>query len=121
MSCKFISLSLTERQSIYDRLTIEYPNHLPIIVYSNDIEISIERFLLPNDQILYDILKCIKLNSITHTYFSVNNNILELSDKGIDVYNKYKNTDGFLYLKLNKKSSGLLSSSYGWIRNLFNI
>jgi GABA(A) receptor-associated protein len=85
----------------------KYPDRIPIIVKkvdkSNVPNIDKTKYLVPKDltmgQFLFVIRKRIKLRQEQGLYIFVNGTIPSTNEIVSNIYNKYKNNDGFLYVE----------------------
>ena len=77
-----------------------------IINTSKGLTLSSPKILLRKDynisQFIYTLKQRESKNGDLTYYFYANNKILKPSEKAIDVYEKNKNADGFLYLKMSE-------------------
>ena len=93
---------ITESSKIIER----YPDRIPIIVEKDKKckikDIDKNKFLVPNDmtlgQFMYVIRKRIKLDSTEALFFFVNNVLCNNTQTLGEIYKKYKDKDGFLYI-----------------------
>jgi len=99
--------SLEKRQEESSRIMEKYDNRVPLIVGKDkqsdlkDIEKS--KFLAPHDltlgQFLYVIRKRINVDATVALFIFVNENVLvNTGETLINIYEKHKDDDGFLYL-----------------------
>jgi len=107
------SKSFEERLSESNRIIEKYPDRLPIIVERKNTcklnDIDKNKFLVPSDMVLtqfiYIIRKRIKLNSSEALFFFVNNILCNNSQSMIEIYNLYKDKDGFLYIEYSSENT----------------
>ena len=99
--------SFEERKAEAERIKDKYSDKIPIIVeksIKSDIsEIDKKKYLVPNDitvgQFVYIIRKRIELSPEKAIFIFVNNNSVPPTSSLLsDLYEKYKDDDGFLYL-----------------------
>lgn len=91
-----------ESSKIYQK----YPDRVPIIVqkyYKSELpEVKKCKYLVPKDmnmsQFLFVIRKGIQLDSSQSIFITVNNELVTASKLVFEVYDKYKDEDGFLYV-----------------------
>ena len=91
----------------------KYPDRLPIIVEKsikskiNDIDKN--KYLVPKEmtlgQFLYVIRKRIKLNPAEALFFFVNNILCSNTQNMNEIYNTYKDKDGFLYITYSSENT----------------
>jgi GABA(A) receptor-associated protein len=89
-------------------ITSKFPDKLPIIVEkmknvkSTVSDIPKNKFLIPNDlvvsQMMCIIRKYLELAPAESVYLFTNDVLLNSTDTLNDVYQKYKDADGFLYI-----------------------
>lgn len=100
--------NLKERTSESHRIMSKYPDRVPFICqrsqksFQDTPYIDKTKYLLPKDltmgQFLYVIRKRLKLPSEKALFIFVDNYIPSTSQMAIDIYNRHKDPDGFLYL-----------------------
>ena len=97
-------ISLEDRKLQSTRIMEKYPNRLPIIcnVSKNLPELDKHKYLIPRDlesiNFFFVIRKRLKLKEGVAMYFFVNGKALIANSYMSEVYNKYKDEDGFLYI-----------------------
>jgi len=105
---------LQHRSQEATRIRKTYPDRLPLIVEPGEScklpKIDKRKYLVPPDltvgQFIYVIRKRIKLSSAEAVYLFVNDNtLLPSCDLMQNVYNMYKNEDGFLYFTYHGEST----------------
>ena len=90
----------------------KYPNRIPIIIEKNELskiqEIDKTKFLTPTDltisQFICVIRKRIKLNHHESIFIFINNNIPCTSSFIGQVYDEFKDDDGFLYINYSSEN-----------------
>jgi GABA(A) receptor-associated protein len=97
-----------ERESESNRIMSKYPDRVPFIcqrsqkAFHDSPYIDKTKYLVPKDltmgQFLYVIRKRLKLPSEKALFIFVNNYIPSTSQMAMDIYNRHKDPDGFLYL-----------------------
>jgi GABA(A) receptor-associated protein len=88
------------------KIRSRFPDRIPVIIekynYSKIEDIDKTKYLVPNDlslaQLVYVIRKRIKLAPEKALFFFINGQIPTSSDLICNIYNTYKNDDGFLYI-----------------------
>lgn len=101
-----------ERINESTKIKSKYPDRVPVICEKNPgsgLEILDKRkYLVPNDitttQFLFIIRKRLKLSSEKGIFLFVNNIIAPSTHTMIDLYNEYKNDDGFLYMNYTEEN-----------------
>lgn len=98
--------SLEDRIQESSMLLLKYPNRIPIIVdrFNNEIEdIDKKKYLVPKDltmgQFIHVIRQRMKLEPDKALYLFVDKIIPTSSELVSNIYDSYKNKDGFLYVK----------------------
>lgn len=97
-------ISLEDRKLQSTRIMEKYPNRLPIIcnVSKNLPELDKHKYLIPRDlesiNFFFVIRKRLKLKEGVAMYLFVNGKALIANSYMSEVYNKYKDEDGFLYI-----------------------
>ena len=100
---------LTESMKIIEK----YPDKIPVIVEkytkSSIKNIDKNKYLVSGDmtmsQFIYIIRKRIKLKSSEALFFFVNNILCNNSQSMIEIYNLYKDKDGFLYIEYSSENT----------------
>ncbi|CAI2373192.1 unnamed protein product [Moneuplotes crassus] len=104
---KYQEKDLDKRKSECEKLREKYPDRIPIICekYSKSKlpDLVKEKFLVPNElaafQFIYIIRKRIQLGENEGIFCFVNNKYLLKNDSLMtDIYQDYKDEDGFLYI-----------------------
>ena len=93
---------IDESQQIINK----YPDRIPIIVEKHETcdlpMIEKYKYLSPKDltiaQFMFIIRKHIKLESSQTLFITINNELVNSSQKISDIYSDYKDKDGFLYI-----------------------
>lgn len=101
----FKTNTIQQRQTLSKKLTDKYKNNIPVVIDRYDDKtpaIDRHKFLIPYTytvaEILMVIRKRIKLNS-SESIVLFTNNVLHSSSTLLSVvYDRHKNTDGFLYI-----------------------
>lgn len=106
--------SFEQRSKESGRILEKYPDKIPIICekYNRDksnYTIDKNKFLAGNDltmgQFVYVIRKRIKMKPTEGLYLFVDNTLLPNTDLLSDIYSKYKNEDGFLYISFSLENT----------------
>lgn len=100
--------SFKERRELYESLHNQFPECVPVIVERHDTEkdlplIQKRRFIVPTNMNVQNFITVIRsrisLEPGTALWICVGNQLLcNNSDMIGDVYNKFKDPDGFLYI-----------------------
>lgn len=98
--------SLIERYNESQRIQLKYPDRIPVIIErdknSKAPPLLKSKYLVPKDitisQLIYAIRRQIKLDPQYALYFFISDNIPPTSASIQNMYNQYKETDGFLYI-----------------------
>ena len=97
-------MTLEERKERSQAIMDKYQNRIPVICQtSNDLPVlERKKYLVPDDLSLvnfnYVVRKRIKVSAETSIYFFIGNKLLPSSLTMYQIYNKYKDEDGFLYI-----------------------
>ena len=102
-------VKMTESQKILQK----YPDKVPIIINKQKgsllKKITKNKFLVPKDismsQFVYIIRKRIQLKEHEALFIMINNSLMPSSMTMGDIYNKYKNKDGYLYAIYNTENT----------------
>lgn len=103
--------TLKERRKHYSYILGKHPGHVPVIVddYKGQIGLKKTKYTCPvgitMSEIMFKIRQCNDLKP-TETYivFNCNNELIVGSDTMGDLYHKYRDEDGGLYLTLQKEN-----------------
>lgn len=98
--------SFEDRFNESSRILLKFPDRIPVIVQrnkNNDMpKIDKEKFLVPSDltlgQFVFIIRKRVQLSSEKALFLFVGNNLPTTGTLMRELYNLYKNEDGFLYV-----------------------
>ncbi len=99
--------SFEKRKEESNRVITKFDNRIPLIIqrsnYCQNIsKIDKRKYLVPYNlslgQIIYVIRKRIKLDSSSALFIFINNKLLPTSSLIYNIYNEYKDEDGFLYI-----------------------
>ncbi|KAL4441614.1 hypothetical protein ABPG74_021546 [Tetrahymena malaccensis] len=108
------SLSEDQRKSECENIRKNYPDKIPLIIEKHPKskleQIDRTKFLILEKLRVYQVNTIIRrkmsLNKVDALYLFVNDNILLRGDQCLkDVYEKYKDSDGFIYLSYCEYSS----------------
>jgi len=99
-------MNFDQRKIESERIRKKYPDRVPVIVKkvaNSDIpDIDKHKYLVPEDitigQFMFILRKRLALSSEKAIFLFINNQIPIMSDIMINVFNKHKNNDGFLYM-----------------------
>ena len=105
--------TLEKRKLDSTNIMKKYPGRIPIIceiVGNNDMKLDKKKYLVPGDininQFTYIMRKKIKIDKSSSIYIFTENDKLPLVVNTIyEIYNTYKNEDGFLYLKISEENT----------------
>jgi GABA(A) receptor-associated protein len=113
---KFIDkYSFFERNTEATKIIKRYPDRIPVICEKNrhDVscpEIDKHKYLVPHDitvgQFIYVIRKRIRLPASSALFLFVGEEatLLPINSEMVDIYHRYKNKDGFLYIIYSKEN-----------------
>ena len=100
--------SLRERLELSQKVLHKYPSFVPLIIEKNSKDLNNFndltkcKYLVPNEltisQLMGLIRKNIKVQPETAIFILINNTLISNSTLLLDVYNQFKDTDGFLYV-----------------------
>ena len=117
MATFFESNTFIKRKEESAKIIQKHPNRIPIICERSPtctskhiINIDKKKYLVPTDmtigQFIYVIRKRINIAKEEALFIFVNNRILpQSSDIVSNVYSKYKNDDGFLYMQYSSENT----------------
>ena len=113
MKCFKERLTLEERCEESARIKEKYTDRIPVIVElgknSNLPELDKHKFLVPNTltvgQFLYVIRKRINLEHSHALFIFINSVVPQISKSMQELYEKYKDEDGFLYTTINSENT----------------
>lgn len=103
---------LTLSQS--EKLIEKYPNKIPIIVRKYDKEknlpsINKSKYIVPKEMnftnFIYIIRKRINLSSEKAIFITINDKLCPSNDTIGEIYDNYKNDDGFLYMNYSSENT----------------
>ena len=105
-SYKKLKPNINERINESKAMLDKYPDRIPVICEKSEASpvpnIDKNKYLLPSDlsmsQFVYVIRKRIKLEPHQALFMFVNNRFIPTSSNMHDIYYKYKDEDGFLYI-----------------------
>lgn len=94
------------RRKLYEKIHTAYPDRYPVIVdrkHFQDPDIDKHKFLVPNTTTMAFVINQVRSRMASHsstdtTLFFVNNTLVRVIDLIDNVYEKYHDEDGFLYL-----------------------
>ena len=110
---KFDDAPFDKRKQESQRILLKYPDRVPIIVeigaQSQLPELDKHKFLSPSDltigQFIYVIRKRIKLRPEQAIFLFINNQLPCTNTPLLQIYNEYKDTDGFLKCIISGEST----------------
>ena len=97
-----------QRQKESTDILFKYPDRICIFIEKKESckslpDLERHKYLVPNtitaSQFISVIRKKLEITKETALFFYINNNILSGNSIINDIYNKYRNLDGFLYIK----------------------
>ncbi|KAI7900249.1 autophagy protein Atg8 ubiquitin like protein [Cokeromyces recurvatus] len=105
--------SFDTRKKESERIRQKYPDQVPVIcekIIKNDIStVDKKKYLVPVDltigQFIYVIRKRIKLSPEKAIFIFINGILPPVSETMKVVFNKYKDEDGFLYIKYSGENT----------------
>ena len=106
--------SLTQRINEANKVLEKYPNRYPVIVEKgsnsdNVPDLDRHKFLVPSDlslaNLMYIIRKRIKLSSEKSLYLFIGGSFAPTSKLLLELYEKHKDEDGFLYVTYTGEST----------------
>lgn len=104
--------SFEERLTEYKKIHERFPDKIPIILEKgNDktYDITNIKYLLIREmtmgQFIYDIRKRINLKKEEALLFFIKNTIPVNTEQIVSIYEKYKDADGFLYIKYTNENT----------------
>ena len=107
-----INKTFKERVEESHNIKTKYPDRVPVICEKNpgsglDV-LDKRKYLVPNDltatQFLFIIRKRLKLASEKGIFLFVNNMIAPSTHTMVELYNRYKDDDGFLYMNYTEEN-----------------
>lgn len=113
-NCEFTKkYTLTERKSEYDKIVNKYPDRIPtIIVKAPSAELpdlDTFKFLIPKDltvgQFIYVLKTKIKMTAEKALFIFVNGVIPPTSSFMVNIYDKHRASDGFLYFTIASENT----------------
>jgi GABA(A) receptor-associated protein len=107
-----LSHSVVERMRESNRVLSKYPDRIPVIcekgINTDIVDIDKNKFLVSCDltcgQLIYVIRKRLKLDSEKAIFIMINGIMPQQSDDLYNLYNLYKDTDGFLYISYTSEN-----------------
>lgn len=105
-----LRVSYEQREKLSYKILNLYKGYIPVIIESKTVCLLKEKFLVPEDVTAFLLLHKLRINMHlleTESYFLFNEtgNFITLSEMMGNIYDKYKNSDGFLYINLEKEST----------------
>jgi len=110
----YVNMNKTFQERVEEsrKIKTKYPDRVPVICEKNpgsglDV-LDKRKYLVPNDltatQFLFIIRKRLKLASEKGIFLFVNNMIAPSTHTMIELYNEYKDDDGFLYMNYTEEN-----------------
>ncbi len=95
------------------KINLKYPTRAPIIVEKAETcelcNIDKNKYLVPKDmnfgQFIFIIRKRIHLNPSQSLFVMVNNQLVSSSSSIMEIHEKYKDEDGFVYMKYTSENT----------------
>lgn len=106
----FRKIPFEKRVSEFRKINIKYPNRVPIIVRSDNVKFSRRKFLAPKELKISNFHIVLRrnitnINQAEAIFLFTKNNLLSSTNTLGEIYNKYKDSDGFLYITASKEST----------------
>lgn len=106
------SFTFNDRITESTRIITKYPDRVPVIcekgLGKDNPDIDKNKYLVPLDftigNFLVVIRKRIKLQDFEALFLMVNGSILPISTSFNEIYNRYKDSDGYLYMTYTKEN-----------------
>jgi GABA(A) receptor-associated protein len=104
--------TFTQRKEQSERILSKYPERIPVICEKSNrskiLELDKKKYLVPGDftcgQFVYIIRKRLSLPAEKAIFLYIGNCIPPSASCLLDVYNQYKDQDGFLYIQYNEEN-----------------
>jgi GABA(A) receptor-associated protein len=101
--------SLERRSKMSRDISEKYPTKIGIILSSNNLKINKNKFIIDSSfqisHFLMHIKKFIEIQPDEAIYLFVNNTLPPSSELLSNIYNRFKDEDGFLYITVSKEST----------------
>lgn len=104
--------SLIKRTIESQRVLHKYPDRIPMIIETNDENmqrLQNNKYLIPKDltigQLLYILRKHIKLDPTKSIFVFIRNTLPPTSSIVSDLYDMYRDVDGFLYMEYRSENT----------------
>ena len=102
--------SLTKRLKESTKMLKKYPDRIPIIIDSNNLKLERYKYLVPSNLTVMNFRSIMrkKITVITEKdaiFMFCANYIIMSQEKMGDIYKKYKDKDGFLYITISKENT----------------
>ena len=111
---EFKNLSFTERGLLSKKIRKTYPNRIPVIIKleeNSNLKCTKFKFLAPNDIILSSFINELRTKHIKDLtakqalFVTINNIMPPINSQFEELYDRYKNRDGFLYLNISVENT----------------
>ncbi len=108
------SVSLEQRLEEASKIKKKHPDKIPVIISKSSMcqtleDIDRNKYLMPPNlqvgQLSYIIKKRLNIDATVGIFIFINNNILNSSSTIEELYNKYKEQDGFLYIEYTSENT----------------
>lgn len=101
---------IDERKKQSAKLMKKHPGKYPLIINSNSLKTKVQKYIVSDHITLKEVInqykKNVKLSENQALFIFINNKVLpvQMSTVG-DIYEKYKNEDGFLYINIEVENT----------------
>lgn len=108
---EFKKSSIEKRKEESAKILTKYPGRLPVIIASLNISFKLEtyKYLVPADitlsQFMFIIRKRCNVPSEKGLFIFINNTLPIHSQMMSEIYNKNKESDGFLYMTISEENT----------------
>lgn len=110
----YTSRTHLDRINYYQKIQSRYPDHIPVLLISDDLNLTHEKFIMPPDITVYKAITEFQKYISNEEEVDLLCNTTSFNRLCIlsDVYQDHKASDQFLYLKINKKKppQGIIST-----------
>jgi GABA(A) receptor-associated protein len=104
--------TLQQRKNESSKILKKFSNKLPIVIYEGDnsIELDKHKYLVPRDLTIAQLLYVVRQRSQTISsekalYLSIKNTMVTSSTQLSNIYDHYKEEDGFLYFSVYSENT----------------
>jgi len=100
---KFKRKDILQRHKNSHEILEKYPDRIPVIIdTTSTIDIYNNKYIVPKDltlsQFIYTLRKRIEIEPHQAIFILIDNKLMNVNKKLIDIYEQYKDADGFLYV-----------------------